>query len=204
MADNKIRIALQLDDKLVDGAVVKPLSFVNFSDCVEEARNLKEPKTWEGRIRRARMTRQVSYYTNGAMVPVTTSEMLKLPPSSARAIIDHLDEGDGTVGKIVRSGDGVGSSIVYQLGKPIPVQGQGKEPIREIEFLARTYGDIEDVMAATDPIQQTVLLISGVAKPMGSSLMLLPSWAVGQITMADGVTIMREVLPLFLGSPPES
>lgn len=46
------------------------------------------------------------------------------------------------------------------------------------------------------------MLISTVAKPLGSTLMTLPSWAVAQISLGDGMTIMRQVLPHFLGLPP--
>ena len=52
------------------------------------------------------------------------------------------------------------SSIVYQLGTPIPVTG--KDPITELEFLASTYGDIEDVMSANDSIAPLALLVAAV------------------------------------------
>ena len=94
------------------------------------------------------------------------------------------------------------SAIVKVLGTPIST-GQGKDPISELEFHAQTYGDIEDVMAAPDGIQQTVKLIALVAKPLGSSLTALPSWAINLITVTDGITIQREILPRFLGSPDE-
>jgi hypothetical protein len=105
-------------------------------------------------------------------------------------------------GKIVRDGDGIDKAIVYELGTPISV-GQGKPPIKELEFQASTYGDVEDVLAVDAPIQQAAVLISTVAKPLGTSLSLLPSWAVNLVTVADGVTISNHVLPRFLGSPDE-
>jgi hypothetical protein len=199
---SKIAIELKLDDRLIDGAVVKPLSFTSYIECIEEARALKDPKTWEGRLRRARMLRQVDYYTNGAVAKITGLELVKLTIPSARAIASKLDESDGVQGKIIREGDGIDKAIVYELGKPIPVQG--KEPIRELEFLAKNYGDVEDIMATVDSLQQVNLLIANLAKPLGTSLTLLPSWALAHITVTDGFTIMQQVLPPFLGLPVES
>lgn len=198
----KIPITFQLGDKLIDGAVVKPLTFSSWLDCVTEAQNLREPKTAEGKIRRLRMVRQVTYFANGAAVPVQMTDVLKLPIPSARLITAQLDHGDGKEGKVVQEGDGIEKAIVYKLGTPIPVQG--KPPIEELEFSAKTYGDIEDVMSASGAAFQTSLLISTLAKPLGTSLMTLPSWAMEQITIADGLAIMSSVLPHFLGLPPES
>jgi hypothetical protein len=73
-----------------------------------------------------------------------------------------------------------------------------------LEFLAKTYGDIEDVLSAGDGINQAAVLLATVAKPLGTSLTVLPSWALAQISIADGFAIMREVLPRFLGSDNES
>jgi hypothetical protein len=197
----KIPIAFQLGDNLIDGAVIRPLMFQAFSDIVSEAINLKAPTMWEARLRRVRMVKQVSYYINGSVMPVGMEDVLQLSIPDARKIISELDAHDGKPGKIVRDGDGISQGITYELGTPIPT-GQGKPAITELEFQASTYGDIEDVMAASGEIRQTVLLIEK-AKPLGTSLTSLPSWAINQITMADGVFIMNDVLSRFLGSPDE-
>jgi len=200
---DKIAIAFQLNETtLVDGVVVRPLTFKGFAEVLNEAQNMKAPRTFDARLRRLRMARQVQYYSNGAVVPVDVEDIPKLPIPAARAIAAQLDEGEGKAGKIVRDGDGIDKSIVYQLGTPIPV-GAGKEPITELEFCAKTYGEIEDVMAAPDSIQQTALLIETIAKPTTGSLLQLPSWAVNQIKIGDGVTIARLITPRFLGSPDE-
>ena len=112
----------------------------------------------------------------------------------------HLDADEGEVGKIIKEGDGVSSSIVSS--NPVSDPVTGKDPITELEFLASTYGDIEDVMSANDSIAQTALLIAAIGKPPG--MLALPSWAVNAITVADGVTIAKLVTPLFLGSEDES
>lgn len=199
---NKIPLSFQLGEMAIDGAIVNPLSFKQFSDFIGEAQNMSQPKTFEARLRRLRLTKQVQYFVNGTVVPVGVEDVTKLPIPDARAICAKLDEGEGKAGKIVREGDGIDKSIVYELGTPIPV-GPGKPPIKELEFHAQTYGEIEDIMSAPDSIQQTTLLISTIAKPLGHSLQALPSWAVDQIKIADGVTISRLVTPRFLGSPDE-
>ena len=93
--------------------------------------------------------------------------MMPNPTARPKLLTKHLDADEGEVGKIIKEGDGVSSSIVYQLGTPIPVTG--KNPITELEFLASTYGDIEDVMSANDSIAQTALLIAAIGKPPGMS-----------------------------------
>lgn len=202
-APAKIPISLQLGDKLIDGAVVKPISFQMLADYMSEAYGMRQPKDFDARLRRVRLAKQVSYYTNGSTVPVSMEEVLRLPIPDARKIIVGINgENEGKAGKIIRDGNGIDQAITYELGTPIPT-GQGKEPIRELEFLAKTYGDIEDVLAADLLIQQTALLISTIAKPLGSSLTLLPSWAMSLISVADGMTINREILPRFAGSPDE-
>jgi len=199
----KIPISFQLNETThIDGVVVRPLSFKAFADAVSEAQNMKVPKTFEGRLKRLRLARQVSYYVNGTVVPVGIEDIPRLPIPAARAITAKLDDDEGKAGKIIREGDGIDKSIVYELGTPIPT-GQGKPPIKELEFAAQTYGDIEDIMSAPDGIQQTAMLIAMIAKPLGHSLQALPSWAVEQIKIGDGVTIARLVTPHFLGLPDE-
>lgn len=206
MADKpngKIPIAFQLGDKLVDSATVKNISFAQFSSYIQQARAMKDSKTFEAKLKRVRLQQQVDYHVNGTKVPLSIEDVLRLPISAARAIDLQLDQYEGTAGKIIREGDGIEKAIGYELGNPIPT-GQGKEPIKELEFLAHTYGDVEDVMAATDAIEQTEFLIKTIAKPVHTSLTSLPSWALDQISVADGVTIAQKILPVFLGQEPAS
>jgi hypothetical protein len=195
----KLPIKFQLGDRVIDGAVVRPMTFQSFSNLVAEAQALKEPEAWLARMRRLRMSKQVQYFANGTMVPVDFNDITKLSIADARSIIARLDDNEGPAGKIIRDGDGVDKAIVYQLGTPIAVQ-KG-DPIAELEFHASTYGDVEDVLAAENTIQQTVMLIKKLGKPLNSSLTMLPSWGVDAITVADGVFVMGEILPRFLGSP---
>jgi hypothetical protein len=202
-APEKLVIAFPLGDKVIDGAVIKPLTLPAFVDCVLETRTMDSPNSFEAKLRRNRLLKQVVFYIGNAIVPVPTNDLLRMPIPVARTIIDKLDDGDGPAGKIVRKGDGISEAIVYELGTPIP-GGQGKQMIKELEFLATTYGDVEDIMAAGTGLQQALLLVQTIAKPLGSNLQTLPSWAVNQISAADGLAISNDVLPFFLGSPDES
>jgi hypothetical protein len=199
----RIEISFSLGDRIIDGAVIKPLSLPAFVDCVMDTRTMNTPNTFEAKLRRNRLLKQVVFYAGNVVVPVASDELLRMPIPVARKIIDKLDDFDGPSGKITRKGDGINEAIVYELGTPIS-GGQGRPPIRELEFMASTYGDVEDIMAAGTGLQQALLLVQTLAKPLGTSLTLLPSWAVNQVTATDGLAISNDVLPFFLGSPVES
>lgn len=199
--NDKIPISFQLGDKLIDAASINQIGYSQFVDYVQQARALKDSKTFEAKLKRVRLQQQVSYHMNGTTVPLAIEDILRLPIPAARIIDLHLDDNEGVPGKIIREGDGIDTAIGYELGRPIPA-GQGKDSIKELEFMAKTYGDIEDVLSATDALEQTQFLIRTIAKPVHSSLSALPSWAVDQISVADGITIAQRILPLFLGQEP--
>jgi hypothetical protein len=199
----KVQISFPFGDHVIDGAVVKPLSLTVFVDCVLDTRTMTSPNSFEAKLRRNRLAKQVVFYTGNSVVSVAPTDLVRMPIPVARTLIDQLDAADGPTGKIIRTGDGMSEAIVFELGTPIS-GGQGRPPIKELEFLAQTYGDVEDIMAASTGLQQALLLVTHIAKPLGSSLQQLPSWAVNQITAADGLAISNDVLPFFLGSPGES
>jgi hypothetical protein len=201
-APEKLPISWQLGDTLIDSVVIKPLTFSSFVDGILAAQITTNGKSFEARLRRIRMVRQVSYYAGATLVQVKPEDILKMPIVASRAIIAHLDDDEGVAGKIIVDGDGIDKAIVYQLGTPISL-GAGKTPIKEIEFHAATYGDVEDVLAVDVQIQQALILMSTLGKPLGTSLSLLPTWAINTITVAGGITISREILPRFLGLPGE-
>lgn len=197
---NKVEIIFPIGDTIIDGAVIRPLTFQGFAEAVTAAQAMSQPKTFEARIKRVRMLRQIQYFVGTAQRTVSAEELMRMPIPAARTLSRLMESADeGKPGKIIRPGDGVDQAVTYELGTPIPV-GQGKQPITELEFIAKTYGDVEDILAAPDTIQQTILLLQTIAKPLPSTLSALPSWASSIITMADGITISREILPLFTGS----
>jgi hypothetical protein len=190
----------QINNVTIDGAVINRLSYQAFSDYVTEAQSMTRPKTFEGRLRRIRLAKQVTYYMNGSTTAIGLEDVARMPIHDAQLLTARLDVDEGKPGKITRDGDGIEKSILYELGTPIQISG--KDPITELEFHASTYGDIEDIMSANDAISQTAMLIATIGRPPG--MLQLPSWAVQQITIADGVTIAKLVTPRFLGLPVES
>ena len=67
----KIPINFQLDDKLIDGATIRPSTFASFADCIGAAHKMTQPAAFSARLLRVRMSRQVSYHMNGAVVQIT-------------------------------------------------------------------------------------------------------------------------------------
>jgi hypothetical protein len=159
--------------------------------------------TFETNLKRLRL-KDLRYIGDGKPVTMTEADVKMLPIPVARKLIKALDTTDSEkVGKVVREGDGISTAIGFELGKPIEFQA-GKESIKEIEFLATTYGEIEDALCTTDPLEQILALLRTVAKPVHGTLSALPSSAIEQISLADGVTLARDVLPRFLKDSDES
>jgi hypothetical protein len=199
---SKLEVSFQVGEKVIDAVFIKPLTFAQFSDYIGTAQGMKTPSTFEGRLKRVRMQKQVDYLTSNKQVPLEIEELLRMPIPAARQIASKLDAEEGKAGKIIRDGDGISTAIGYELGTPIPI-ANGKGDIKELEFLAKTYGDIEDVLSATDLMSQTMALLKTVAKPVHSTLMSLPSWAIDRISVADGVTIANTVTSRFLNGSDE-
>lgn len=136
--------------------------------------------------------------SNGQHVAFTGEHIRQMPRCYAAKLLPLLEDQNAKAGKVLsdKDADGATSPVIYQLGTPIPV-ADGKS-ITELEFIAPLYGDVEDVLAEVHELMQALVLIQKVADPIGSPLMRLPSWAVDAITLADGITIAKTVLPRFL------
>lgn len=178
---------------------VMPITFVEFGSIW---RNIDEKKS-KASVQRGRIKHQVHFLlADGKRVEPNDQDIRKLPISVAKLIIDALDEGQGEAGKLLSTdANGITVPIHYKLGTPIQMTSttKGVQVISELEFKASVYGDIEDVLAADNSIEQTIELLRKVAKPVEvPSLTALPGWAVDRITIADGVTISNNVLPRFL------
>jgi hypothetical protein len=94
---------------------------------------------------------------------------------------------------VLNDGDGLTTPILVKLGTPLEAAGK---TISELEFMAKTYGDVESVLAETNELAQAVELIKSLAKPAG--MLALPSWAVDMVSVQDGMFIERTILPRFL------
>jgi len=163
----KIPISLHLGDRIIDGALIKPITFTTYMGFISDAQAMTQPADWQARVKRVRMVKQVTYFMGPAPITLSSQEVLQLPIRDTLKIQALLDVDEGKLGKIVREGDGIEKAIVYELGTPVTMRS-GKEPvvIRELEFFAKTYGDIEDVLAAPTLFHQGLVLLSTVAKPL--------------------------------------
>ena len=150
-------------------------------------------------IQRERFIRQVTPISvSGAEVPFTLNDVLELPLYYAKTIRTALtNQPDAPRGSVIRAGDGISEPCVFKLGTPIAAS---EGTITELEFFAKTLGDIESVYASDSGSEQALALIESIATPLGSApnLLRLPAWAIAAVTIEDGVAIMQDVLPRFL------
>lgn len=138
----------------------------------------------------------VKYYAGDDLVEVTDIALREMPIPLVRKIRAAFNF-ETKPGEISVKGDGITSPVIYKLGEPIKTD---KGEITELEFLASTLGDIEDVIFRTNSNEQALALLESVATPLGSdiSLQALPAWAVEKISIIDGAQIAQEIVPLFL------
>lgn len=190
---------IKFGDKVIDAIEVKPLSFLEMANLWTKASGRNNKR--EASFQRDRITFQAHFMSSGKRVTPEAEHITSLPINVAKQILAAVDLDQGLPGTIIQEGDGSIKPVLYKLGTPLKAKtGKGEDvEISEIEFQAKTYGEIEDVLAAENEIMQAVALLRTVAKPVMStgSLMALPGWALDRITPADGVTIMKKVLPSF-------
>ncbi len=192
-----------VNDHVVVSFSLRTLSFGAFIELARRAQAKAGPKVaLESMVQRERMAAQVVFHTaDGQDVTMTPDQLVALPASVALQIMPKYNvvSDSATMGEVIGDGDGMTTPILYKLGTSIKAKLKGENiEIAEIEFIAKTYGDIEDVLSGQNELYQTMELITKLAKPVVGSLMSLPSWAINQITIADGVAIQQKVLPAFL------
>lgn len=195
MIDIKFDKDVTIGGELIDTIKVEPLTFKEFANAWSKAQ--RDPKP-EVAINRHRIIHQTHFIKDGERVIPEYEDIGRLPISVGKAIDEVLDEGQGVPGNVIGDGDGITKSLIYKLGKPFEIAVSGKKTaIEELEFKAEVYADVEDILATDGDLRKTLKLIETLAEPVGVSLMRLPGWAMDSLTTADGVTIMREVLPRF-------
>jgi hypothetical protein len=179
---------------------VEPISYTKFIE-ISQSVVVKDRKDLQKVLKRNRIFSQVTAYNEKGKADFTEIELAALPPSLGKKLVVAIDKVlDQEKGCEILSGkesDGVSEPILVKLGSPLTM---GTETIEELEFQAKTYGDIEAVLAENDGGLQSLLFIENLAKPITSNLKLqaLPSWAVNQITPVDGLFIANTVMPRFL------
>lgn len=182
-------------------AEIRPLAFSGFAKATQDASSAARNRAEKLAviIQRYRMIAQTTLVTGGdKRIPLTEEIIAKLPAMAGRDIVNNLLAGNQSPGKLLsdKDADGISKAIHYQLGTPVQAAG-GKE-ITELEFLAKDFTAIEEVMTGTSPVDQTMTMISVMSRPADGSMLRLPSWAADQISLADGIFLMENVLNRFL------
>lgn len=194
---------IEIDAKGENGFARFTVEPINYVKLVRLGASITttNPRDVSKLLQRQRIFTQVTAYSDKGKCPFTEVELSSLSPALgkklSRAVDEVLDQKDEC--QIISSdaADGVSEPILVKLGSPLTM---GTETITELEFHAKTFGDIEAVFAEDHVGEQTILFIEQLAKPITSSLKLqaLPSWAVEQITPNDGIFIASKILPRFL------
>lgn len=183
---------------------VLPCNFVSFAkiwgDVIQEARVDRNAST-SALMQRHRIKLQAQFMAGEQRIAPDAANIGQLPIRVAKQIVASLDEGEGPAGVLLNDADGISSPVHYKLGTPLKTQLNGKRvQITELEFQAKVYADIEDTLATEGELPRTVALLRKTATPVGEELSItsLPSWALDQITVGDGIAINNLVLPRFL------
>lgn len=186
-----------IEKKSVGHIIVKPISFVKFVSLIDDATPGDE---FAKSFLRLRIRAQASAYdAAGNPLAMGDLDLAQMPIVYARKVTPLLNVGAGAAGNLVGEGDGITSPVLFRLGTPI---GTNKaELISELEFSAKVFADVEDILAEDTSHKQALAMIRRIALPVGTNIKLLalPSWAVEGITLSDGLHIMDKVLPRFLG-----
>lgn len=178
---------------------VRPINFITMMRLSTEV-VVKDEKETSRVVQRMRTLKQVkSFDESGKERPFTAVEYAAMPPKIGKAIIKASSEVLDTEGEaeILLDGDGITAPVLVKLSSPLTL---GDQSISELEFHAKTFGDIEGILAESNGGKQAIIFIEELAHPVVSNLKLqrLPQWAVDQLSVIDGMFIARKVLPRFL------
>lgn len=182
------------------------LSFREFSQASKAAGRAKT----DMEARRLRFREQLKMQlraklADGKQVRLDDEAIAQIPAKYATRIRDAMTlslfpESAGEA-KVVSEGDGYSQPILIALGQPLKMAG-GVE-FAELEFKAGTLADLEDILSLDNSFDQTEALL-GLAQPASGKVLRLPDSAKDQLSIADGLFLMRKVLPLFADAPTSS
>lgn len=185
----------------IEYAEVRPIGFKAYAELAGDI-VVQDPKNRLKILQRKRLLEQVTAYdASDKPVKLDDLKITQLPRNIGIRLVDASNMVLGTSGAPeILSGedaDGVTSPILMKLSQPLKTS---TDEITELEFMAKTFGDIEAAYAETHPMRQAVILIESIARPVLSSVKLqaLPSWAVNQLSVVDGSFIAENVMPRFL------
>lgn len=194
-----VTVPFKIADHLITEYEVVVPGFEGFAGMAQRARDsAKKDSNIATLFRSERIKSQVTFIDDkGGRHSIDSLGVLGLPIVLAKAILLNIDgDASAPIGEVVSEGDGISKAIRIRLGTPLEAVKDHK--IEELEFFARTYGDLENVLIEDNAIEQSLALIKNVAKPVGGPLLTLPSAAISKITIQDGFFIMEKVLPGFL------
>lgn len=206
--------AFKIGAAQVTRILISKINFVNYAECFKErllvARRGGDDVAGEKAFKRARRLIQVSAFGKDGAALKLTHEVFGAMPRKLFVQIDNaLDVEDVQAGKVIsENADGISSPIIYSLGTPLAFDDANasakpigtEQKIIELEFLAKTGGDIEEVLCHGTTFEQMIALMKTCATPLGggsTGLLRMPSWMIDGITSADGFAMMASVLPLF-------
>lgn len=189
---------VKFGDVVIDEITVAPLAFHELAAMWATMTHIR--KGFSKALQRARIAKQTTFKAKGEVVVAKPENLTALPVVVAKSIIAQLDVDQGEGGEVIGDGDGITAPVLYRLGTPIKMKDGGGNDlvIEELEFFAKTFGEVEDVMAANSDVERAMILIRDLAVPVGMPTMQrLPAWAADRITIADGVVISGEIASRF-------
>jgi hypothetical protein len=180
---------------------VRPLGFFAYAAAAERAaRGAKDDKSVTRAMFRERVKLQVSVVPrSGAPVALTDETVSAIPARYAVAIKDAISavlvDSTANLPALTVEGDGTTCPVEVRLGSPL-VLGKDKN-CDFLEFQAATLADLEDVLAEDTKLGRAVAFIR-LAKPVNAgSLISLPSTALDNLSLSDGIFIMDKVVDPF-------
>lgn len=203
MGDEKtieVNGAIKIGEKRIHSFVLKPQSFTSYLASVTDAQSSNIAmqtalfREWTVRHVEARGS-------DGQAIKYSIADLLMFPAKFARQFSLWQRTDESPEGSIINSGDGTSEPCLFKLGTPLKLRMTDAEgEISELDFYAKTIGDVESVITSNSKFEQTDALIRNCATPMGDNVKIvrLTEDAVSQITLSDGMAIMTKVLPRFL------
>lgn len=183
---------------------ISEIGFAQLASAVREASG-NDAQANARKLFREKIRRQIKAYTAAnAVVPLSDDIISGMPVQYVQAVkdglgaaIDETPQGDPKLLSDPKA-DGIFSPIHIKLGRPIKT-ADGKL-ISELEFQAKTLMAIEDALLCDSQLDKVLELLK-IARPVGGDFQLvaLPSWAADQLSLVDGIFILRNVIPSFFG-----
>ncbi len=189
---------VQFEGKEVAAVKSITTTFVKFAAAITGPKTTPNMAIHMQRVRMSLLSAMVD--KDGANLPVEYDAIPRLPPALGKALLSVADSAIGQGGKVIAEGDGVDTAIMFKLANPLRMTSSksGAVEIDELEFQAKTFGALEGALSAATGYDQTLGIIRHCATaPQAPQLPALPEMLVAQISLSDGIAILRHVLPTF-------